>query len=60
MCFDLKLWRDEKVECEMQYNCLLQKHDKLNDDYQSLLAASLRFRNEQIEKVNRLNELEEE
>lgn len=44
----------------MQYNCLLQKHDKLNDDYQSLLAASLRFRNEQIEKVNRLNELEEE
>lgn len=44
----------------MQYNCLLQKYDKLNEDYQSLLQASLRFRNEQIEKVNRLNELEEE
>lgn len=44
----------------MQYNCLVQKYDKLKEDYQSVLTASLRFREEQIEKVNRLNELEAE
>lgn len=52
-----KLWRDEKVETEMQYNCLLQKYEKLKDDYQQILTASLRFREEQIEKINKENEL---
>lgn len=56
----LKLWRDEKVETEMQYNCLLQKYDKLKDDYQQILTASLRFREEQIEKINKQNELDNE
>ena len=54
------MWRDEKVENEMQYNCLMQKYEKLKDDYQQILTASLRFREEQIEKVNKLNELENE
>lgn len=41
----------------MQYNCLLQKYEKLKDDYQQILTASLRFREEQIEKINKENEL---
>ncbi len=56
----VKLWKDEKVEAEVQYNCLMQKYDKLKEDYQSILTASLRFREEQIEKVNKINELEHE
>ena len=58
--FSLKLWRDEKVETEMQYNCLLQKYDKLKEDYQQILTASLRFREEQIERINKQNDLENE
>jgi len=58
--FFLKLWKDEKVEGEVQYNCLLQKYEKLKDDYQQLLASYLRFKEEQIEKVNKLNEFENE
>lgn len=56
----VKLWKDEKVEAEVQYNCLVQKYDKLKEDYQQILTASLRFREEQIEKVNKINELEHE
>ncbi len=56
----VKLWKDEKVEAEVQYNCLMQKYDKLKEDYQQILTASLRFREEQIEKVNKINELEHE
>lgn len=56
----IRLWKDEKVECEVQYNCLVQKYDKLKEDYQAILTASLRFREEQIEKVNKLNEMENE
>ncbi|CAF0735433.1 unnamed protein product [Brachionus calyciflorus] len=56
----IRLWKDEKVESEIQYNCLLQKYDKIKEEYQQILTASLRFREEQIEKVNRLNELEAE
>lgn len=55
-----KLWHDEKVEAEVQYNCLLSKHDKLKEDYQQILSASLRFREEQIERINKQNELESE
>lgn len=55
-----KLWKDEKVEAEIQFNCLLQKYDKIKEEYQQVLTASLRFREEQIEKVNKLNELEAE
>ena len=55
-----KLWRDEKVESEMQYNCLVQKYDKLKDDYQQILTASLRFREEQIEKINKQNDMDNE
>ncbi len=58
--FVFKLWKDEKVEGEVQYNCLLQKYEKLKDDYQQLLASYLRFKEEQIEKVNKLNEFENE
>ena len=54
----IKLWRDEKVEAEVQYNCLVQKYDKLKEEYESVLSASLRFREEQIEKVNKQNELD--
>nr|AWV66630.1 autophagy-related protein 16 [Brachionus rotundiformis] len=56
----IKLWKDEKVESELQYNCLLQKFNKIKEEYQQILTASLRFREEQIEKVNKLNELEAE
>lgn len=55
---NIKLWRDEKVEAEVQYNCLVQKYDKLKEEYESVLSASLRFREEQIEKVNKQNELD--
>jgi len=55
---NIKLWRDEKVEAEMQYNCLVQKYEKLKEEYEAILTASLRFREEQIEKVNKQNELE--
>lgn len=55
---NIKVWRDEKVEAEMQYNCLVQKYDKLKEEYESVLTASLRFREEQIEKVNKQNELD--
>ena len=48
------------MEGEVQYNCLLQKYEKLKDDYQQLLASYLRFKEEQIEKVNKLNEFENE
>lgn len=44
----------------MQYNCLIQKYDKLKEDYQQVLTASLRFREEQIEKVNKMNDMESE
>ncbi len=42
----------------MQYNCLVQKYDKLKEEYEAVLTASLRFREEQIEKVNKQNELD--
>ena len=48
---NIKLWKDEKVESEMQFNCLLQKYEKLKEEYNHVLAASLRFKEEQIEKV---------
>jgi hypothetical protein len=54
------LWKDEKVEAEVQYNCLTQKYEKLKEEYHQLLTASLRFKEEQIEKVNKNNELETE
>ena len=44
----------------MQYNCLLQKHEKLNADYQQILTATLRFREEQIDRINKINEMETE
>nr|AWV66678.1 autophagy-related protein 16 [Brachionus koreanus] len=56
----LKVWKDEKVEIELQYNCLLQKFNKAKEEYQQILNASLRFREEQIEKMNKFNELEAE
>jgi len=56
----VKIWKDEKVGAEVQYNCLVQKYDSLKEDYQQILTASLRFREEQIEKVNKINELEHE
>lgn len=55
---NIRLWRDEKVEAEVQYNCLVQKYDKLKEEYESVLTASLRFREEQIEKVNKQNDLD--
>lgn len=55
-----KLWHDEKVEHEMQYNCLLQKYDKLSEEHQHVLTASLKFREEQIDRINKLNEAESE
>jgi hypothetical protein len=54
------LWKDEKVEAEVQYNCLMQKYEKLKEEYNVLLTASLRFKEEQIEKVNKQNELDSE
>lgn len=38
----------------------MQKYEKLKEEHQQVLTASLRFREEQIERVNRLNELEAE
>ena len=38
----------------------MEKYDKIKDDYKSLLDASLRFREEQVEKMNRQNEIENE
>jgi autophagy-related protein 16-1 len=53
-----KLYKDEKFEAEIQYNCLLKNYNKLKDDHQQVLTASLRFREEQIETMNKLNEQE--
>ena len=44
----------------MQYNCLMQKYEKLKEDYHQILTASLRFKEEQIERVNKQNEFESE
>lgn len=54
-----KTWHDEKVESEMQFNILLQKFDKLKEENQLLLNSQLKIREEQIERINRLNEQEE-
>jgi hypothetical protein len=54
------MYKDEKVEMEVQYNCLLQKYEKLKEDYQTVLTQVLKFREEQIDKVNKMNELETE
>ncbi len=44
----------------MQNNCLTQKFEKLKEDYQHILTASLKFREEQIDRINKQNELENE
>jgi hypothetical protein len=55
-----KLWRDEKLESEIKYNVLMQQYEKIKRDYNDLVAVSLQIKQDQIEKMNRLNELESE
>jgi chromosome segregation ATPase len=54
-----RAWHDEKVESEIQFNILLQKYDRLKEENQLLLNSQLKIREEQIERINRLNEQEE-
>ena len=51
-----KLWHDEKVEQEVQYNCLVQKYERLTSDYTQVLAQSLKIKEEQIKIINDQNE----
>ncbi len=55
-----KLREDEKLASEIKYNVLMQQFDKIKKDYNDLVVQSLQFKQEQIEKINKQNELENE
>jgi hypothetical protein len=44
----------------VQYNCLLQKYDKLTTDYTNVLAQSLKIKEEHIKIINDQNERDTE
>ena len=56
----LKLLKDEKLESEIHYNILKQKYTQVQKDYNDLLNTSLQIKQEQIEKINKMNDLENE
>ena len=55
-----KLWHDEKVEQEVQYNFLVRKYEKLTSDYSNVLAQSLKIKEEHMKIINDQNERDTE
>jgi autophagy-related protein 16 len=55
-----KLREDEKLASEIKYNVLMQQFEKVKKEYADLVTQSLQFKQEQIEKINKQNELENE
>lgn len=53
-----RLWKDEKLESEIKYNVLFQQYDKTKKDYNDLLTVQLQMKQDQVERMNKHNELE--
>ena len=56
----LKLWIVEKSQAEQNYLTLADKHMKIYSDFELLKENSLRSKNELVEQMNMVNELEKE
>jgi hypothetical protein len=53
-----RMWADDRVQSDKQYESLLEKQKRLEEDNQMLTVDLLRLREAEIERLNKENEAE--
>lgn len=58
--FAFKLWISEKSKAEENYMSLVEKYTQRNIEFELLKESSLKAKNETVDQMNLVNELEKE